>query len=926
MRNGSDRRLAARLGALAGALLTLSLATSAQAYGGEGTVEEVVGTAGTEFTIQSTTSASVLQKITVFEGPGGIQGVQVVHMRAIPDPGLGRTAVSLFARPSALAGKAEGKQSDLAFNFDPASWTTVTVPRSEQVRLVIAYFEGAHLIGLEFATNERSGLMLGRQAGATFAATLANERINLLLGFNLAVGADGIVSAIGLIHDGAPLGPVQTAQLTGAPTTARPGEQYAGCPLPTRPAKAPQTPQGDVVDATSGLIFASMTYDKVASGAADAELRGEQKAACWFRIDGVWGRGDLSITFDASKNDPNWEGQFPELAELTNGNYTTLPFYVIQSTPGTDDEITVIPALNPSGRFTMRSTDGVPLAQVLVPYGNPPPPAKTYVGGGKTAVLRVERGGQINFTIDGVVFNRPAPGVTLKEITNQERANNTDPFLLSYTVENARASRVGYDITTTDPIQIADHPKQEVFENVDPKAYYFENHYIVPLGFTMIPKKLNGTIFTRTTVASEREAQSSVASTYGASLGYGQKDKAGNLQGSASVGVDYATKSAIGHKNEDVAAMALGLARAKKYALVVDYPYIRLHPRFLAAIEIARREGTPQSYQYIIDTFGTHYPYAVTYGAAAYAAQSFRQDTVAAWAVEGKSVNVQAKAVIKGAEPGISYSRSEESSARESNQYGIERTEFLAINSSGSWSAEGFTAHDNSGFPILLDLRPLEELLNPIYFADEPEVVNLVRPKLHAAIQRYLDGRPKPSAASRMPAVWRFTANKLVCSRPPFAGITDNLPAYREFGTQDLKGQLQISFFTPPGMKPVAPITPFKTEGDMTKEMDCTAGTRNGQIDLIAGSITTLWGTPEQIAATRFMLIPAISEADGQVSDVTRGDPLIGDDPVAIVPSPLMSMPAATQPARQITGEYEFPKLNNSAPVIKLVYTLERIQ
>ncbi len=286
---------------------------------------------------------------------------------------------------------------------------------------------------------------------------------------------------------------------------------------------------------------------------------------------------------------------------------------------------------------------------------------------------------------------------------------------------------------------------------------------------------------------------------------------------------------------------------------------------------------------------------------------------------------------MKGVEASAKYSRSQETASKESNQYGVEQTEFLAVNSSGSWSEHGFQADHNTGYPILLDLRPLEELLNPIYFADEPEVVSIVRPKLHAAIQSYLNSRPKPSDVSRFPEVWRFSANKITCVASPFDGQRPGLdmPLYlaAEKGMQNLKGSLDVVFLTPEGMKSVAKISPFKTEEGVTKEMDC--GT-HGSVDLVAGSTATLFGTREQIAATKFMLVAAIFEEDSKAEDFFRSDIIVGDDPVALGPSAPLAMPNIPGMARIATGrfsrEYAFPKLNMSAPVIKLEYTLERLQ
>ena len=64
-----------------------------------------------------------------------------------------------------------------------------------------------------------------------------------------------------------------------------------------------------------------------------------------------------------------------------------------------------------------------------------------------------------------------------------------------------------------------------------------------------------------------------------------------------------------------------------------------------------------------------------------------------------------------------------------SGEFGNEGGRFIAVGGNGSWDSGGYSRGDRVA-PILLDLRPLDELLNPINFPDQPDIYTRVRAEL----------------------------------------------------------------------------------------------------------------------------------------------------------------------------------------------------
>lgn len=524
---------------------------------------------------------------------------------------------------------------------------------------------------------------------------------------------------------------------------------FAGCDRDAKPAAQPVAPRDRLaqhapptVDRITQRAFASFSLDDLERG-----VPGPMSALCWARLDGVW-RETGQVTLDRNDDpDANWGSDVPELASIANGTYTTPGYLVIAESPDPARVLRVADGLSGERFVEFRSDDGVALEDVMRRGGR----TKLYRATsrfefGEELVLDVTRTGRARLSLGPHSFLRPSPGVSQTTMASQVATD--DAFLLSYNLENLAASRRGYDIVTQDPFFLLQNPKFEVFAKVDPKKYYITEKRTVPVGFSLVQEITQGTVYRKSLVSSEREVQQTLRHTFGI-----------RLQGSAMVGPARVSASAAYEASRSTmnslrqsqsVAQAVGYSRAKQYALTVDHPYITLSDAFVDAVEDARRHGR---YRALIDRFGTHYPYAVTYGAAAKMTQSFSERAFAASASRDKGFSASAGARVFGTGGSSHFSRLAGKSVSTSGSIGSEGASFVAVGGNGSWDQNGYSA-GSTPYPILLDLRPLTELLNPMNFPGEPEIYVGVRRNLEKAIADYINGFSNGlSDASLLPTV-----------------------------------------------------------------------------------------------------------------------------------------------------------------------------
>jgi hypothetical protein len=309
-----------------------------------------------------------------------------------------------------------------------------------------------------------------------------------------------------------------SAPLADTGSAGRPETAFAGCETVIAKARAFNTPQERrqeapaQVDAFSGREFASLSADALRSS-----LGGEEIESCWFRLDGVW-REDAVVALDTTFVPEGWAGTRPELVHLAHGTYTRPMHLYILPSPNRETELQVTWAGYAGRPVTYSSIDGLTFEQLLQDRGL----QKVYLlsrgapieGLAPRMTIDVTRTGYLRLRIGARSFFRPAPGTVSK-------VSGSDPFMIGYTMENLRASRAGYDVTSQNPDRLLQNAMADVFDFAADRGAVIDQRRVVPLGLTLIKEETQGTVFYSTNVSSQREFQRMATSSFGNSTQLG---------------------------------------------------------------------------------------------------------------------------------------------------------------------------------------------------------------------------------------------------------------------------------------------------------------------------------------------------------------------------------------------------------------------
>lgn len=521
--------------------------------------------------------------------------------------------------------------------------------------------------------------------------------------------------------------------------TQNPSSIYSGCD--ERVTSSPEQTAAPVVDQYTQRAFASFSMDEVERGAGD-----EYGDLCWARMDGVW-RAESPVSLDNDKVDESiWGAEGPALLKLANGNYTRPRYLVIVESPQSDQALYLAPGLADQAFVRFESPDGIPMTDVMQRGGA----AKVYSATaafdyGHRLSIRVTRSGRVELDLDGHRYYRPVPNLSPHDAANQD--SMMQAFLLSQTLGFLEASRRGYDIATQDPFYLYDNPKQDVFAEPGSDRVYLQDQHVIPANYYYLPDSGQGTIYRKTLISSEQSIQETAAQSFGASVsleGGGRNLSSDKANLKVSAGFNYAKETSSSMESNQTKARAVGYSRQKKYALVLDHAYTELSDSFIDAVEDARRNFR---YQALIDRFGTHYPYAVTYGANARMTMDLDENGYASRIASSSNFSANAGATVYGATGEVNVSEQAGKSTGMKGSMADEKVTFVAVGGNGSWDQAGYSAGEDH-YPVLLDLRPISELLNPMNFPGEPEVYVTVRKNLQASIERHLASFPKKDPIS----------------------------------------------------------------------------------------------------------------------------------------------------------------------------------
>ena len=525
-------------------------------------------------------------------------------------------------------------------------------------------------------------------------------------------------------------------------------ETFRGCPIPKQPRQqqlSAETPPSTPRDRITGRQFAPVASEDDSPVSADGDT------ACWTRLDGVWTENREPV-FDTSQNDgTEWDVRGLDIAGLLHGNYTTPETLFVA--PGDDpgNEIWIMSGTNDVRYWRYVSSDGSSIADIIAQPGL----TKTFEADGNSPygsqiAVDMTAGDELRLRIGRRQFVRPDTAA------NSEVAID-DVFAIDKQTDNFAASLRGYNVLTQNPFLLINNDLGEIFARRGPDEYRFQEKYSVPFGFTLKNEVIQGSVYRQTLAASESEMQSTFSTGFGVNAKISASGAVNSVlafvPGTGTV-ADTGFSAGFQSTNETMTAMrqsksvgqVVGYSRAKSYAIVLDHANAKLSGDFITAITDAQREG---DYRYLIQRFGTHYPYAVTYGSSAKMWKDISQEAFSS--ALGTSEGNRAEAEIQVVGSGISGFQESKSEVRDSTggQLSNDNGRFIAVGGNGSFDSGGFSRGDRVA-PILLDLRPLDELLNPINFPDQPDIYTRVRSELGQAINGYLAGQARPLSNERL--------------------------------------------------------------------------------------------------------------------------------------------------------------------------------
>ncbi|MBS0154548.1 MAG: hypothetical protein JSS38_08150 [Nitrospira sp.] len=239
-----------------------------------------------------------------------------------------------------------------------------------------------------------------------------------------------------------------------------------------------------------------------------------------------------------------------------------------------------------------------------------------------------------------------------------------------------------------------------------------DSKIIVPHGLTLVVDNRADEGSETTTIDNEEEYKRSWS---------------GHLGISAGVPVLFSFKENVSMKNEMAQLNKQEYKRVvaksveTRYALVQDRARIKLSDELTQLVLELRdryRAGLPSDFPRLFERFGTHYPHAVTYGGMALLEIDFQSTESTNSNSSEKSIEVEVSGMIEelslGAKGGTTVSQAQ----RNTQGFSKERIRFNTYGGSMS-QGQGWSLPKGEEVPIYLDLRPIYELLSPLYFDDE---------------------------------------------------------------------------------------------------------------------------------------------------------------------------------------------------------------
>ncbi|WDA42837.1 MAC/perforin domain-containing protein [Erythrobacter sp. BLCC-B19] len=330
---------------------------------------------------------------------------------------------------------------------------------------------------------------------------------------------------------------------------------------------------------------------------------------------------------------------------------------------------------------------------------------------------------------------------------------------------------------------------------------------------------------------------------------------------------EYSREESKGADRTDGTTKAFGLARSEVYALLLDKPNMLLSADF--KYDILQLAQGRTSAQAIIGKYGTHYANAIHYGGIGKAQRSVTTSEFKQWAKESNGFKQEGgfdggpAASIK-AKGGLTMASGD--SRGGSSMFSTES--WSASGGSGSMTSLGWNVDERNAVPVRYDLRPLSELISPIFFGEEWSTAQRAgllqaRASLDAEITRYLQSQPRADERTLGPAVYQLTFHGLQCVNNGDEGKAD---AY-------LYGDINVQVI---GQEPGQTVNLFTAQESNPTKISCNGGAEHP----INRTVFVTGSRKGDGAASFLMSASGLFEDDNSFTDL--------DDPIYVLGKPII--------------------------------------
>lgn len=308
---------------------------------------------------------------------------------------------------------------------------------------------------------------------------------------------------------------------------------------------------------------------------------------------------------------------------------------------------------------------------------------------------------------------------------------------------------------------------RHVFAEPDPSdEYRFDANAsgkVVPFGFRLVKIERGQGSFSSHLVTDEQQLSVMNSFHVGASVDI-ESNNGFNMSAKSDLGMTFKTNSSSKVTN----AYTIAKTFNRDFMMAINKSEVRLNPDFIDAVKGLRdAAGDPGGLREACDRFiadwGTHYPLAVTYGGMLIYTNEHTESEVKRALERGMKLEAEVKLgaaeevtpLLKNKQTGgVGFGYQDETSSASARLEKNAHAAFYSVPSGQTLPGLGDAAPSltyQEAVPLFLDLRPLSDLLSPLYF-DDPVILHDVRAALRERTQAYFaahEGTAPPQADER---------------------------------------------------------------------------------------------------------------------------------------------------------------------------------